>query len=228
MFYIVGTPIGNLQDLSTRQAKILSKADYILAEDTRTTAKLLIYIKNTQKYNINPDQQIISFYKDKEYEKSFKTINLLKQNKNICLVSESGMPLISDPGHFLLNQVIKNNITYSIIPGPTALITALISSGFVFKSFTFLEYLPKKESEIKKIINKIININKNLRNNIYIFYESPNRIENTLKILNELIPTSEICICREMTKKFEEIIRGKPKDLINRKYKGEITIVLSI
>jgi 16S rRNA (cytidine1402-2'-O)-methyltransferase len=228
MFYIVSTPIGNLNDLSLRQAYTIASSDYLLCEDTRSAATLLQYIKNKLKINIKSGQRIVSYYKDREYDKSFKVLELLKQKRTVSLISESGTPLISDPGLYLFKLVIKNNIPYSVIPGPTALITALVNSGFKFKSFLFTGFLPKKEKEVIKTISNFKKINSLFPDTILIFYESTFRIIESLKIFDKLIPNANISVCREMTKKFEEIIRGKPKELINRKYKGEITVVLSI
>ena len=171
MFYIVGTPIGNLKDLSLRQAETIAISDYLLCEDTRTVNNLILTIKNKFKLDINKNQKIESFYKEKEYEKSFKIIKLLEQNKAVSLVSESGMQGISDPGYFLLQNIIKNNIPYSVIPGPTALITGLINSGIKFNNFLFIGFLPKKEKEIIKLINNLNKANKIFPKTAFIFYE---------------------------------------------------------
>ncbi len=228
MFNIVATPIGNLKDLSIRQAETIASSDYLLCEDTRTVQNLILTVKNKFNIKINQKQEIISFYKEKEYTESFRIIEILKNNKIVSLVSESGTPIISDPGLFILQQVIKNNIPYSVIPGTTALITALVYSGFENKKFMYLGFLPKKENEIMKLIDNIKSVVKIIPKISFVFYDSNHRINKTLEILDKYIPNANICICREMTKKFEEIIRGKPKSLMNRKYKGEITIVLSI
>lgn len=222
MLYIVGTPIGNLDDLSIRQAKTIASVDVILTEDTRSTGKLLERIKSSFSFDRNPDQRLISYYKEKEFEKLPEVLDLIKGGKNIALISESGMPLISDPGSLLVKELIKRNIKFEVIPGPNAAVTALVHSGFNITNFTFLGFLPKKESQIKKLFSAIRPSN----HSTIVFYESPNRINNTLKILDELFPTSEVVIARELTKKFEEIIRGKPKNLIGKKYKGELTVVL--
>ncbi len=228
MLYIVGTPIGNLFDLSLRQAETLISADLVLAEDTRSAQTLLSKAPALFKLQSRVDQKIISYYKENEFEKLPEILEILRLNKSVVLISESGMPLISDPGYLLLKEVIKQGLAYTVIPGPTALVTALVHSGFKSKSFMFLSFLPKKESELKQIIEKIIKVNKLDKKTVFIFYESPKRINKTLTLLDQNVPEAEVVICREITKKFEEIARGKPKELLERNYKGEITVILKI
>src|SRR3989344_1458964 len=228
MLYIVATPIGNLDDLSLRQAKTIINSEILLAEDTRSARKIINAIK--EKFGLIPiNIQIIqSFYKDNEFDLTYKILKELGKGKNISMISESGMPLISDPGGFLVNEVIKRNIKFIVIPGSTALTTALVYSGFNSKNVMFIGFLPKKNTDIKKTIKNLIEINKIRKDLTVIFYESIHRINNTLKIFDELIPNVRVCICREMTKKFEEILRGKPRDFLNKTFKGELTIVLSL
>lgn len=228
MFYIVGTPIGNIEDISFRAVKILTMSDVILCEDTRTFNVFYYRIQNL--FNVHPinNQKIISYYRDKEFEKLPLIIAYLKENKNIALVTESGMPAISDPGNILINQLIKMNIPFTAVPGPTAFVTATALSGLPTDDLLFLGFFPKKTSSLIQLI-KQLNQTKNVLETLTVaFYESPYRINKTLGILNQLIPQVDICICREMTKKFEEIIRGKPSQLIDKKYKGEITVILRL
>lgn len=232
MLYIVGTPIGNLDDLSFRQAKTLAQSDIILAEDTRSARILLSGI--SQRFPNLPNTpnhpNIISYYKEKEFEKLPEVIQLLKEEKNISLISESGMPIISDPGFLLIKTVIKENIPFTVIPGPSAVTTALTYSGFNPSvkngGIMFLGFLPKKESDLYQLINRLIQVKKIFPEMIFIFFESPKRINQTLQYFKTLKWNPDIVICREMTKKFEEVIRGKANDLMEKSYKGEITIVL--
>lgn len=226
MLYIVATPIGNLDDLSIRQAKTITNCDILLAEDTRSAKKIIDAIKEKFGLTTTNNQLIQSFYKENEFELTYKIIKELEQDKNISIISESGLPLISDPGGFLVNELIKRNIKFTVIPGSTALTTALVHSGFNSKNLLFIGFMAKKDNEVRKITNNLIEINKIRKDLTIVFYESIHRISNTLKIFDELIPNANLCICREMTKKFEEILRGKPKDLMDKKYKGEITVVL--
>lgn len=228
MLYIVGTPIGNLSDLSLRQAQTISTADIILTEDTRSTGILLSKIKELFNFKINPKQRLISYYREKEFEKLPEVLKLLEGGNDVVLISESGMPLISDPGELLVKEVIKRNIPYTVVPGPTAAITALIHSGFRTNKFMFLGFLPKKESELIKSIDRIKRHSEIDKDLVYIFYESPKRISKTLELLDQNVPNADVVICRELTKKFEEIVRGTAGVLISKKYKGELAIVLSL
>ncbi len=228
MLYLVATPIGNLNDLSYRQAQTLSFVDYILAEDTRSAKILLKKITELFNFPVNPNQTLISYYREKEFEKLPEVIKLLENNKNVALISESGMPLISDPGELLLKEVIKRRLPSTVVPGPNAALTALVHSGFNTNKFMFLGFMPKKESETFKVIAKLKKHSELDKELVYVFYESPNRIKKTLELLNQNTPNAEVVVARELTKKFEEILRGKPKNLVSKKYKGEIIILIRL
>lgn len=226
MLYIIATPIGNLDDLSIRQAKTLAASDIILSEDTRSANILSSVIRQRFDFKFKSNQKIISYYKEKEFEKLPEVIEYLKENKNVCLISESGTPLISDPGYLLIKTAVKEKIPLTVIPGPSAVTTALVYSGFNPNQFMFLGFPPKKPSQKTQLINKLSLIKKSFPNMVFVFFESPQRIIATLQLFNKLKFGDEIVICREMTKMFEEIVRGKAGDLINRPYKGEITVVI--
>ena len=226
MLYIVGTPLGNLQDLSLRQAETISQADLILAEDTRSAGYLIQAIKERFTFSFNQNQKLISYYKEKEFQLLPKVIAWLNEDLNIVLISESGMPLISDPGSLLVQTCVKKNIPLSVIPGPTAFATAIVSSGFNSQHFSFFGFLPKKKSHLFQSINRMKQIKEIDKEMIFGFYESPKRINETLRIIDEAWPEAEICIGRELTKKFEEIVRGKAKEIKDRNYKGEITVII--
>lgn len=226
MLYIVGTPIGNVKDISFRQLNAFSNSDIILAEDTRSAKKLINILKESNKLKTKKGVFFVSYFKEKEFEKIPQILKYFNEGKTISLISESGMPLISDPGYMLIKLCIRNNIVFEVIPGPSAVLTALIYSGFNPKHFTYLGYFPKKESEIKKVINKLINIKQEFPDMLFVFYESAKRINKTLYILNSVNYNFDISICSEMTKKHENIKRGKINNLLNELYKGEITIVL--
>ncbi|MFA5136727.1 MAG: 16S rRNA (cytidine(1402)-2'-O)-methyltransferase [Patescibacteria group bacterium] len=226
MFTIVATPIGNMDDLSLRQAKTIAYADIILTEDTRSTGILLDQIEKKFGYKKNDSQKLVSYYKEKEFEKLAYVLELIDKYEHIVLISESGMPLISDPGEQLVHMLVKKNIKFTVVPGPSAGITALIHSGFKLDKYAFFGFMPKKKSEAEKALRQAIQISKDLKQSPVVFYDSPKRIRETLMVLDEIDPNTDICICRELTKKFEEIIRGKPHDLITRDYKGEIVFIL--
>jgi 16S rRNA (cytidine1402-2'-O)-methyltransferase len=227
MLYIVGTPIGNLEDLSLRQAKILANADYILTEDTRSTGQLLIRIRDLFNFDINPSQRLISYYKEKEFEKLPEVIQIIEDGHEVCQISQAGLPVVSDPGQLLIKTVIQKNIPFTVIPGPTAVTTALLHTGYKAPEWTFIGFLPKKRNDIVKTLQKIVETKKLWKDMAFIAYESPLRVNETLSIMKEIIPDYDLTITRELTKKFEEVIRGKVKELQIDSLKGEITLVLS-
>jgi 16S rRNA (cytidine1402-2'-O)-methyltransferase len=217
MLYVLATPIGNLDDISFRALDTLRNVDLILAEDTRRIKKLL------SKYEINT--KVISYNDYTSEKKENFIIEFIKNNKSVVLVSDSGTPLISDPGYSIVNKVIENNISISPIPGPCAAISALSVSGCTVDKFSFYGFFPKKNSSKNKVIKKIIDSDMTL-----IFYESPYRILKTLELLKNNIQNRKICVARELTKKFEEIISCDIENVVdkinNSTIKGEYTIVI--
>lgn len=225
MLYIVSTPIGNLDDLSLRQAKTLAASDIILAEDTRSAHTLLDAIKKRFDLTVTCST-VWSYYKEKEFEKLPEIIDLLKLDKNISLISKAGTPLVSDPGYLLVKSCIQRNFPITVVPGPSAITTALIYSGFNPGEHMFLGFFPKRESQILQLINQLKQIKTIFPDMVFVFYESPLRINETLRCIDTSKFSVEVVICREMTKKFEEIIRGPIQELIKRDSKGEITVVI--
>src|SRR3989339_418424 len=224
MLYIVGTPIGNLEDTSLRQARTIASSDIILAEDTRSAHTLLEYIKKSFQLQITA-LKIIPYYKEKEFERLPGIIEMLEDGKNISLISESGMPLISDPGYLLVQQAIRRGIPFTVIPGPTADITALVHCGFELKNYVFFGFLPKKKNDVIKTFEKARQVSLILDHGPVVFYESPNRINESLRVLDSIVPSVRVCVCRELTKKFEEVVRGIPKELSEKIYRGEIVLI---
>ena len=218
VLYLVGTPIGNLNDISPRAINILKNVSFIACEDTRQTKKI------TSRFDIN--NKLISFNKYNSFSKIPKIINFLKEGKSVALVSDAGMPSICDPGENLVKNVKIHNLETICIPGPSASLTALISSGFTASKFIFEGFLPKKKNEREKTL---LEISKNEKTTI--IFESPHRLNKLLNELKEYCGGQrEICITRELTKKFEEQINNKIENVIdifkNREIIGEITIVL--
>jgi len=215
--YICGTPIGNLDDMTFRALEILKKVETIAAEDTRRTAGLLNHF--------DIDTSLTSYHEHNEQQKSEKLIKKLIEGKNIALVSDAGMPGISDPGSILINKAIDNNIDVIPIPGPTAVISALVVSGFSMDRFTFEGFIPRKGKEREEFINRIWEEKRTV-----IFYESPYRLKETLKELATLKEKREVTIVREISKIHEEKIYGTLEDVIqkleDREIKGEIVVVL--
>ena len=213
--YIVSTPIGNRQDITLRALEIFTKLDYLLCEDTRKTKQLLDF------YQIKPLPILVSFYEPVEEQKIPEVIVWLKAGKSVGLVTNAGTPLISDPGFKLVRECVKENIQVVPIPGASALLAALVVSGLPTDKFTFLGFLPKKVGKKEKLLKEA--------KYTVIAYESPYRIIKTLELLQKLMPEKQVVICRELTKKFEEVVRGKPEELLekmrDRKIKGEIVLM---
>ena len=219
MFYIIATPIGNLEDVSLRALRILKEVDFILAEDTRVTKKLL------SSYKIQ--KPIISYHQHSDKTKTSKIIRLLKEGKQVALVTDAGTPGISDPGPRLIREIIGNlpEIKIIPIPGPSALITAASISGFPMDKFIFLGFPPTKRKR-KKFFQEI-----NRFNYPVILYESPYRLLKTLQDIQKIVSNREIVVARELTKKFETIYRGEVNDIIKKiplkEIKGEFVIILN-
>ena len=219
--YIVATPIGNLGDMTPRAIEVLRGVDIIAAEDTKTSMVLLT------KFEIKT--KLVSNHKFNETGSADYFIKELLNGKNIAVISDAGTPCVSDPGNVLVKKSLENNIEVIGIPGACAAITAVSVSGFEIKSFIFEGFFPRENGEIKKITNK-------LKNNpgVYIFYESPKRIKKTLGIFCENLNECDICLCNDLTKKFEKIYRGSPEKILEElknnisAEKGEYTIVVEI
>ena len=218
IFYIVGTPIGNLNDISQRALNILKKVSFIACEDTRQTKKIM------NKFNIS--NKLISFNKHNSSSKIPNLINDLKEGKSIALVSDAGLPGICDPGEDIAKSLKSEGLDIICIPGACAALTALVSSGFPSSSFIFEGFLPRKKIDREKIL---LEISKNEKTTI--IYESPKRLKKLLKELLEFCGGErKITVSRELTKKFEEHVGNNINEVIeffNRNdVIGEITIVL--
>jgi len=306
MLSIIGTPIGNLEDLSLRAARTLLEADVILAEDTRTVQTLLQRAKaimtNNKEWILPFDhaqgklaqddrsrtdsgqgqndkqtgvdyrqskddrtqsswgvqrlqdrdsgqsqndkqtgvdsglrqndiknthsQKVVSYYKEVEFEKLPDIIGWLEEGLNVALVSEAGMPVISDPGHLLVQTAQKHRIPLTVIPGPSSVHTALVASGVKFDHYQFVGFLPKKDKERLKLFEKLQKMQEALGKTklVFVAFESPERAQDTLTLLYETYPAMKIVLCRELTKKFEEIV-FQPSP--NPTYRGEIVLILS-
>ncbi len=218
VLYIVSTPIGNLDDITLRALKILRQVDLIAAEDTRRTRRLL------SRFDIHTP--LVSYFEHNELKRLDKLLSHLKTGKEIALVSDAGTPGISDPGYRLIQQAIERGISVIPIPGPTAVITALSISGLPTDSFTFVGFLPKKGGKRRKLLVKLRDLD-----GTSILYESPHRLMEMLEDLREACGDRQIVVTRELTKAFEEVVRGRISEVIDklkgRGIKGEITIVLA-
>lgn len=216
--YIVATPIGNLEDITFRAIRILREADLILCEDTRQTKKLL------NRYEIQTPT--MSYHHHSKLDKINRIVDLINEGKNLALVSDAGTPGISDPGNLLIRHLIDNNIDVKIIPipGASAVISALSVSGFPTDNFIFLGFVPHKKGRQTFFENLA------QEKRTAVFYESCHRIMKTLDSLQKYLPEKEIAICRELTKIYETIYRGKPEDAAKKitpdQVKGEFVVII--
>ena len=216
--FVVPTPIGNLEDITLRAIRILQEVDTVVCEDTRQTIKLLSHLKISK--------PLISFYTQNQLRRIPQIISMLESGKNIALVSDCGTPAISDPGYYLIKEAIDKNIAVVPLPGACALITALVGSGLTTDSFVFLGFLKKKAGKMKKELEQAKSIQKTI-----VFYESPHRILKTLEVCKEVFgEQTKIVLARELTKKFEEFIRGTIKsvseEMANREILGEFIVLV--
>ena len=215
---ITPTPIGNLEDITLRSIRYLKECDFILAEDTRVTLKLLNHLEISK--------SVYSFHSHNEHRVLNQVIRKIQEAENVVLVSDAGTPGISDPGFLLIRSCIENDIEIECLPGPTAVIPALVVSGFPTDRFVFEGFLPHKkgrQTRIKEICTET---------RTTVLYESPHRINKMLKQFQEFIhPDRQIAVIREISKMFEEVKRGNIQELIDfsetKELKGEIVVVIS-
>lgn len=215
--YLVPTPIGNLEDFTLRALRILSKVDWIAAEDTRHTGLLL--------HRLGIKKKLISTHQHNEASRIEMLHDLLKKGSVGALVSDAGTPGISDPGQRVVRELAAKDVQIVALPGACALTTALSVSGFSNHEFFFSGFLPIKSGQRIKKMRQLAEIKSNL-----IFYESPHKMQRFMKEMKEVFPEKNVVIGREITKKFEEIIRGLGKDLADsfadKKWKGELVVVV--
>lgn len=212
--YLVPTPIGNIDDMTFRSIKVLNEVDLIFCEDTRNTKVLLAH------YNISTPLK--SYHIFNEEERVNEIIELLKAGNIIALVSDAGYPGISDPGYLVCKKAIENGFNVSTIPGATASLTALVTSGIPCEKFYFHGFLSHTKSQKIKELEELIDFDKTM-----IFYESPHRIKETIYAMRDVYKNRNVCIARELTKKYEEYIRFNLEDCdqINLDLKGEMVII---
>lgn len=216
--FVVSTPIGNLEDITLRAVNVLKDCDVIACEDTRNTKKLLT------RYGV--ETPLTSYHEHNEVEKSPRLLERLKDGKDVALVSDAGTPSVSDPGWRLVNLSIENNIKVVPIPGPSAVLSALVVSGLPTDSFLFLGFFPKTVGKKKELLKDVKSYPYTM-----VFYESTRRLSRTLSLMLEILGDRNICVAREMTKLYEEVIRGSVSEVISilskkESIKGEVTIVL--
>ena len=218
MLYIVGSPIGNLSDISLRALEVLRQVNRIAAEDTRRIRILLNH------YEIQ--KPLLSFHEFNEAKRTAEIVQYLERGESIALVSDAGMPSISDPGLRLITRCQQNQIPFTVIPGPSAVTTGLVGSGLRTDKFYFGGFLPSKSGQRERELRAALQ-----RECSSIYFESPYRLLKTLAALNTLEPACQICVARELTKHFEEFRRGTVSEIRDHftahPPKGEITLIIS-
>jgi 16S rRNA (cytidine1402-2'-O)-methyltransferase len=218
MLFVIATPIGNLGDITLRALEILRDVDLVAAEDTRHSGVLL------KRYQI--DKPFVSYHEHNEAMRTAQLIERIAAGENIALITDAGMPGISDPGARLIRECIKRELPFTIIPGPSSILTALIGSGFSAEKFFFVGFLPNKSGGRERELRAAA-----AREETTIFFESPHRLVKTLTASIDILQDRQLCVARELTKKFEEFRRGAAAELLKhyeaRPPKGEIVLVIS-
>lgn len=216
--YVCATPIGNLSDISIRLGEVLRSVDRIVAEDTRVTLKLL--------HHLGIRKPLVSFFRHNVRRRVPELLEHLAHGENLALVTDAGVPGISDPGPELIRAAVQEGFTVEVVPGPSAVTTALAVSGFPGDQFVFLGFLPVKPGKRRKVISEMQHEARTI-----VLFESPHRIQKTLAEMADLLPERPIAVCRELTKKFETVYRGVPGELVEKipqdEVRGEFTLVLS-
>jgi 16S rRNA (cytidine1402-2'-O)-methyltransferase len=215
--YLVPTPIGNLEDMSFRAVRILKESDVIAAEDTRNTKKLCNY------YEIGTF--VVSYHEHNKETSGEKLLERIEKGETVALVSDAGMPCISDPGYEIVKEAVSRGISVIPLPGANAALTALIASGLSPQPFYFYGFLARGKKEKRKELEIL-----SKQNSTLIFYESPHRLKETLKEMKEILGNRAIVICRELTKKYEEFIRGSLEDVLewsgSSEIRGEFCLII--
>ncbi|MCL5773045.1 MAG: 16S rRNA (cytidine(1402)-2'-O)-methyltransferase [Firmicutes bacterium] len=217
ILYLVATPIGNLEDITYRAVRTLQEVDMVAAEDTRHALKLF------SRYQVR--KRIISYREENRKRQGDYILSQLLEGKNVALISDAGMPGISDPGEDLVRRAVENGIRAVPVPGPTALISALVVSGFSTSAFIFHGFIPKEQAKRRKFLQSLIQEKKTI-----VLYESPHRIKAVIQEIMDTLGDRRVCICRELTKKFEEILRGTASEILkavdSSPARGEYVIVI--
>lgn len=218
MLYVVATPIGNLSDITLRALEVLKLADVIAAEDTRHSGILLKH------YQI--DKPFVSYHEHNEAMRTAQLIERIAAGENVALITDAGMPGLSDPGARLIHECIKRELPLTIIPGPSSILTALVGSGFSMEKFCFRGFLPVKSGRRERELRAAAD-----HDETTIFFESPYRLTKTLRVCIDIMPDRQLCVARELTKKFEEFRRGTASELLThyeaKPPKGEIILLVA-
>jgi 16S rRNA (cytidine1402-2'-O)-methyltransferase len=218
MLYVVSTPIGNLGDITLRALEVLKSVDVIAAEDTRHSGMLLKHFEIKK--------PLLSYHEHNEAMRAAQLVERLAAGEDVALITDAGTPALSDPGTRLIRECIKRGLLFMIIPGPSSVLVALVGSGFSTEKFCFRGFLPIKSGQRERELLAAVN-----REETTIFFESPYRLTKTLAACIEIMPDRQLCVARELTKKFEEFQRGTARELLAQYRahlpKGEIVLVVA-
>src|SRR4051812_703731 len=218
MLYVIGTPIGNLDDITLRALETLKAVDLIAAEDTRHSGNLLRHFEIRK--------PLVSFHEHNEAMRTAELTERLANGENVALITDAGMPGVSDPGARLVRACVERGLAYTVLPGASALLTALVGSGFDIERFCYRGFLPPKSGARERELRAAAE-----REETTVFFESPHKIAKTLAACVEIMPERSLCVARELTKKFEEFRRGTAPELLAHyeahPAKGEITLVVA-
>jgi 16S rRNA (cytidine1402-2'-O)-methyltransferase len=218
MLYVVSTPIGNLDDITLRALNVLKSVDVIAAEDTRHSGMLLKHFEIKKPF--------LSYHEHNEAMRAAQLVERLVGGENVALITDAGTPGLSDPGARLIRECIKRELPFAIVPGPSSILTALVGSGFSTEKFCFRGFLPIKSGQRERELRTAVD-----RKETTIFFESPYRLTKTLAACIDIMPDRQLCVARELTKKFEEFRRGAAGELLARYEKhppkGEIVLLIS-
>jgi 16S rRNA (cytidine1402-2'-O)-methyltransferase len=212
MIYLVGTPLGNLEDITLRAVRVLGEADVVACESKERALKLLAHLQIKKPLIYLRESSCASDVK--------RIIELHKQGKTVAVTTDAGMPGISDPGAYLVRELTTQGIPFTVVPGPSALCMAITISGLE-EPWAFLGFLPLKEGKRRRQLEKFLPLNIGL-----VIYEGPHRVGKLLSLLNELCPQRKVALLRELTKHHEEVLVGYPQELIKDSYKGEFVVVI--
>jgi len=218
MLYVISTPIGNLGDITLRALEVLKSVDVIAAEDTRHSGMLLKHFEIKK--------PLLSYHQHNEAMRAAQLIERLATGEDVALITDAGTPGLSDPGARLIRECIKRGLPFMIVPGPSSILAALVGSGFSIEKFCFRGFLPAKSGQRERELRTAIN-----REETTIFFESPYRLAKTLAACIDILPDRQLCVARELTKKFEEFRRGPASELLahyqTHPPKGEIVLLIS-
>jgi len=218
MLFVVATPIGNLGDITLRAVEVLKSADVIAAEDTRHSGLLLKHLEIKKPF--------VSYHEHNEAARTTELVERLGGGENVALITDAGMPGLSDPGVRLIRECIKRELPFTIIPGPSSILTSLLGAGFSTEKFSFRGFLPVKSGQRERALRAAAE-----RDETAIFFESPYRLTKTLAACIDIMPERQLCVARELTKKFEEFRRGAAGELLAHYQahppKGEIVLLIS-